>query len=134
MKAFILLADAASAHPDGTFSLLRGGITEVNVPMGQALVFHGAFVVRIVGTLADAGQHTMAIKVITEDGKSVAPDVQGQFAIPAGGGATQVVASFNMVLPAYGKYVFWLSVDRAEADSWEMRVREPAAPAPRAPA
>lgn len=130
MKAFILLADAASAHPDGTFSLLRAGITDVSVPKGQPLVFHGAFVARIVGTIGDAGSHSLAIRVTTEDGKPVAPDVQGQFTIPSGGGATQVVASFNMVMPAYGRYTFWLSVDRKEADSWEIRVQEPPAPKP----
>lgn len=130
MKAFILLADSASAHPDGTFSLLRAGITEVNIPQGQPTAFHGAFVARIVGTIGDAGQHALAIRITTEDGKAVAPDVQGQFTIPGGGGSTQVVASFNMGLPAFGRYTFWLSIDRKEADSWEVRVQP--APAPRA--
>ena len=132
MKAFILLSDAASAHPDGTFSLLRAGITDVNIPQGQPLVFHGAFVARIVGTSGDAGAHALAIRVMTQDGKAVAPDVQGQFSIPDGGGATQVVANFNLLFPAHGRYTFWLSVDRNEADSWEVRVREPS-PAKQAP-
>jgi len=125
VKAWILLADAASAHPDGTFSLLRGGITELNVPRGQPLAFQGAFVVRVFGSIGDAGPHELAIRVTSEDGKSVAPNLQGNFNIPPGGGATQVVASFNLIFPAYGRYTFFLTIDRQQADSWEIKAQEP---------
>lgn len=127
MKAWILLADAASAHPDGTFSLLRGGITELNVPRGQPLVFQGAFVARVSGSIGDAGPHQLAIRVTNEDGKSVAPNLDGAFTIPPGGGATQVVARFNLSFPAYGRYTFFLTIDRQQADSWDIRAQEPPA-------
>ena len=127
MKAWIVLADAASAHPDGTFSLLRGGITELNVPKGQPLVFQAAFVARVLGSIGDAGEHRLEIRVTNEDGQPVAPNVEGSFSIPAGGGATQVVASFNLRFPEYGRYTFWLTIDRQQADSWEIRAQEPPA-------
>jgi hypothetical protein len=126
MKAVILMADAASAHPDGTFSLLRGGVTEVNIPRGQPILFRGAFVLRVTGTGAEEGSHRLRIRILSEDGQPVAPDMDGEFVIPRGGGATQVVANFAIVFPRHGRYTFAVTVDGSERETWEMRAQEAA--------
>ncbi len=63
MKAMLMLATRtrASHHPDGTFSLLRGGITEVTVPPGEPGAFRAALVARVVGAASEAGKHDFRI-------------------------------------------------------------------------
>ncbi len=126
MKAFIFLADAAVVHPDRTFSVLRGGISQVTAPRTQPIVFRGAAVVRVVGRLSEAGSHDIVIRVLNEDGQSIAPDITSTFEVPEGGGAAQIVVSFGFVLPSYGRYSFTVAVDRQEQDTWELRAVPPA--------
>ena len=127
MKATIILADAASQHPDGTFSLLRGGISTVTVPLGQPVFFHGAFIARVAAELSEAGPHSFEVKVINHDGKRVAPPIQGEFVVPDGGGGTQFIVHFNLALPDYGRYQFALLIDNQESDSWPFIALKPQA-------
>jgi hypothetical protein len=124
MRGFILLADAARSHPDGTFSLLRGGIDRVNVPRTQPIHFRGSIVARIFGTLSEAGAHDFRLRILSEDGQSIVPDISGGFRIPEGGGGAVAVVDFALILPAYGRYTFSLLVDRHELDTWEIRAVE----------
>lgn len=124
MRGFILLADAARVHPDGTFSLLRGGIDRVQVPRTQPIHFRGSVVVRIAGSLSEAGEHEFSLRILNEDGQSIAPDITGRFKIPEGGGGAVAVVDFALVLPSYGRYSFCLLVDRHEIDTWDVRAVE----------
>lgn len=129
MKATLVLADAACAHPDGTFSLLRGGITEVHVPRGRPATFKGALAVRVVGTAGEAGEtHEFKLRCTDEDGHPVAPELTGTFKIPPSGGASQTVISHEIIFPKLGRYVFSVMIDRVEMDSWPLVARE--APTP----
>jgi hypothetical protein len=112
VKAILLLCDAASSHPDGTFSLLRGGITECYAPADKPVVFDGAVVVRIVGSPAESGSHEFRLQVVNEDGHSVAPKVEGSFHVPSAGGAVQLVLNIQLVFPKHGRYEFSISVDK----------------------
>lgn len=124
MKGFVLIADAARAHPDGTFSLLRGGIDRVHVPRTQPIQFRGSLIARIRGTLAEAGEHQLRLRVLNDEGKSLIPDISGQVIIPEGGGASVAVIDFGLIFPSYGRYSFVLLVDKQEIDVWEVRALE----------
>ncbi len=112
MKAFIILSDAARTHPDGTFSLLRGGIDRVTMPRGRPLEFRGSFFAQISGTLGEGGEHEFCLQVLDQDGHPVAPEVRDKFVAPREGGAGNIAVDFSLFLPGYGQYVFVLTVDR----------------------
>ncbi len=121
MKGKIVLAESATSHPDGTFSLLRGGITHVwaeNPPYG----FRGSLVVRIEADLADKGQHRFDLRCMSQDGVEVMPTIQGQFDVPQGGGFHNLVMGLGTAFPEPGQYVFVVRVDEVEQDRWTMHV------------
>lgn len=124
MKGVVLLADAARVHPDGTFSLLRGGIDRVQVPRTQPIHFRGSVLARITGEAGEGGEHDFKIRVINEDGQSIAPDISGLFQIKETGGSAVVAVDCGFVLPAYGRYSFVLIVNRHQVDSWDLRAVE----------
>lgn len=128
MEAFIILADAATEHPDGTFSLLRGGVDQVFAP-GEPVFFRGGLVARIKSTVSEAGEHSFALKCTNFDGGAIIPPIEGGFVVPDNGGGTQFVLNFGFRLPKFGKYVFALLIDNQEMDSWTvtaLKVKEQA--------
>lgn len=125
MRGFLIIADAARVHPDGTFSLLRGGVDQVFAPKTQPVQFRGSMVARIAGDLSEAGTHEIQLRILNEDGQTIVPDITGQFAIPDGGGVGVTVIDFALILPAYGRYTFALNVDKQKLDAWEVRATEP---------
>ena len=124
MKAVLVLADAASGHPDGTFSLLRGGITQVNILPNRPVTFKGALVARVEGTRGEAGKHEFRIVCVTEDGGEVAPPITGEFEIPSQGGAVNVVLDMQLALPKLGNYEFSIMIDKHQKDTWPLEARE----------
>lgn len=121
MRGFIMLADAARAHPDGTFSLLRGAIDRTYTPSNQPIHFRGSVVAHIKGSMNEAGPHDFRLRVLNEEGHPVAPDNEGNFVVPKGGGGANIIGDIQLILPAYGRYTFSLSVDKHELDTWELR-------------
>jgi len=116
MKARIIVADAVSVHPDGTFSLLRGGIDRVWAgARGRPIVFNAGIAVQFSAGPGELGRHEFKIACVNEDGNAVAPEVSGNFEIKEPGG---VVIGFNMniVFPKPGRYSFTVSADRNELD------------------
>ncbi len=124
VKATLILADAASAHPDGTFSLLRGGITEVNVPPNRPAAFLGALVARVPRSMSETGTHAVKIGCVNEDGGEVAPPIEGGFEIPPQGGASQLVLSMQLALPRLGRYEFAIAIDKHQLDTWAFEAKE----------
>jgi hypothetical protein len=123
MEVKIILADAATVHPDGTFSLLRGGIQNTTVAEGQPLIFRGAMMLRIEATPMDIGQHEFAIKVINADGKDIAPNLSGGFEITQQGRVANLAVSFNFVFPAVGDYEFAVDIDGEPMGAWRHSVK-----------
>lgn len=124
LKALIILADAVIGHPDNTFSLLRGGITELNVLEGKPLVFAGALLVRVSASAAESGPHEIKVRCLTEDGATVIPDLMSSFNVPERGGFANLVMQLQVRLPKPGRYEFSVSVDKHELDSWILKVKE----------
>lgn len=124
MRGVILIADAVRAHNDGTFSLLRGGIDRIRAPRTQPIHFRGSFLIRMTGGGSEAGRHDFQLRLRSEDGQSVVPDINGSFNVPDGGGSSVAVGDFNFVLPRYGRYTFDLLVDQQESSVWEIQAVE----------
>ena len=122
MKASIILADAVSANPDGTFSLLRGGIDRVRIPNGQPCVFRGGIVTRVTASTSEIGAHDFKIMCVDDDGVSVMPPLSGKFNIKEAGGAV-LAASLQMTFPKPGRYSFSVTINKQELDTQLLSVK-----------
>lgn len=132
MKVNLLLSEAATAHSDGTVSILRAGIRKLQ---GKALpvAFQGCLVVRIELAHAEGGagrKHAIEIRTMDEDGKDLGFKLQGSFETSDGGGESTLLLGFGLLLKRFGKYVFHINVDNVTYDSWTLSVE----PVPSAPA
>jgi hypothetical protein len=122
MKLTLLLAEAATAHPDGTVSMLRAGINRaVNatapVPLAASLV------ARIEGDPSEGGsRHTFTVRLLNEDGRDVLPKMEGGFVMPQEWGAVNLVMNFQTMFPSHGHYAFHLTVDNFLNAQWSVDV------------
>jgi hypothetical protein len=119
MDAFLLLADAASQHPDGTFSVLRAGVDRVFGP-AEPVQFRGALIARVKATLNETGEHAFSLRCTDFDGTAVMPPIQGRFLVPQHGGGMQFVVNCALQLPRFGQYAFSLLIDGQEQDFWHL--------------
>jgi hypothetical protein len=124
VKARLLLAEAATAHPDGTISMLRAGITNVwgdkpPVPLQASLV------TRIEADPGDYGKHAVEIFLIDADGKEVMPKLSGEFEVARGGGHNNIILNFQVQFPALGLFQFVVRVDNVQYDVWTLRTAKP---------
>lgn len=124
MHAFLLLADAARAHPDGTFSLLRGGISRLHSARTEPIQFRGSLIARLHGGAGEDGDHPFEIRLMNDHGEDIMPRITGTFPIKTGGGAGQVVAELQVPIPAYGSYKFVLRVDNQVTAEWPLEAVE----------
>lgn len=133
MKGTLVLAESATQHPDGTFSLLRGGIGNVWGPK-PPYGLEGALVIRVLGDMGDRGPHKFDLRFVDSDGKNQAPTINGSFTIPEGGGDATMILAFQTQFQAKGSFSFILRVDNVELDRWTIHVRDlPQPPRPAAP-
>ncbi len=132
MKAKMMLAEAATGHPDGTISMLRAGITHVwvqNPPYG----LQASLVSRIEAEMGDAGPHQFDLRCMTDDGAEVMPKMQGQFTAPQGGGINNLILNFSTAFPKPGRYTFVLRVDNVQLDMCTVQVTQAPEGAPAGP-
>jgi uncharacterized protein DUF6941 len=121
VKAKMMLAEAATGHPDGTISMLRAGITHVWVqqpPYG----LQASLVSRIEAEMGDAGSHQFDLRCMNDDGAEVMPKMQGQFTAPQGGGVNNLILNFSTAFPKPGRYTFVLRVDNVQLDACWVQV------------
>lgn len=124
MKARLLLAEAATAHPDGTISMLRAGIT--NVWGEQAPVqLQASLVTRIEADPGDVGKHGVEIFLMDADGKEVMPKLAGEFEVARGGGHNNIILNFAVQFPALGMFQFVIRIDNVQHDTWSLRTAKP---------
>ena len=126
MKARLLLAEAATAHPDGTISMLRAGITNVwgekaPVPLQASLV------TRIEADAGDFGKHGVEIFLMDADGKEVMPKLSGEFEVARGGGHNNIILNFQVQFPALALFQFVIRIDNVQYDVWTLRTARPPA-------
>jgi hypothetical protein len=123
VKAKMLVAEAATLHPDGTMSILRAGITHLWA-VAPPFALQGALVVRIDADGADKGPHRFDIRCMNEDGGDVMPSINGQFDVPQGGAGNNLILGFNLAFPNPGTFVFVVRVDDVQRDSWNLLVTQ----------
>ena len=129
MTGWMVFADAAVAHADGTFSLVRAGIDGIdpqNIPHGQPRVMQGALFVRIVSSQNDIGNHQL--RIILEDANGTVVPVlelpQMPFNFTAPGMVNTIVVSVAGVpIPPAGRYTFRALVDETEVARWPLEIR-----------
>lgn len=129
MKGSLLLAEYATAHPDGTVSTLRSGITHI---WGETapVALQGMFVVRIEPDLGDAGHHKFDLRCIDEDGKFVLPPLDGSFDTPNRGGIVNFILGFGVQFPKFGRFEFVLRIDNVQRDTWVVTAAKHPVPQP----
>lgn len=120
MKGWIILAEAATSHPDGTISMLRAGIDKIEADSTPILI-RGTLVASIEGEAGERGPHKIQVNCIDEDGKDQLPTIDGQFDLPAVGGKNTLILGLQAQLKRFGTYQFNLVVDRAQLASWTLR-------------
>jgi hypothetical protein len=128
MKGKLILAEAATGHPDGTISMLRAGINQAAGP-GMPFPFTGSLVVRLESDLTDMGQHQFDLRCMDMDGKTIMPPIQGGFDVPQGGGVTNLIIGIGVPIPKAGRYEFCLRVDNVVQDTWAVTASITAPPA-----
>ena len=120
MKARLLLAEAATSHPDGTLSMLRAGITNVwgdKPPVN----LQASLVTRSEADMGDVGNHQIEIMCQDEDGKEVMPKLEGQFQVARGGGHNNILLNFGFGFPKFGVFQFVVRIDNVQYDTWSIR-------------
>jgi len=116
LKIITILCDAASGHPDGTFSLLRGGIDHIFAPKLPIMV-NLCVVARFIGSLGEHGDYNFTVRFLTEDGKDALPRLQGIFQINRPGGSGIISLSTQIRFQNYGRYEFVVAVNNMQQDS-----------------
>ena len=115
----LILGEASTSHPDGTFSLLRGGITIV---YGESapFAFKGALVVCLESDIGDQGSHRFDVTCMDEDGGEALPKLEGGFDVGKKGAVSTFNLGINTKLKKKGRYVFVLRVDNVQRDTWTL--------------
>jgi len=123
----MFLCDAASINPDNTFSVLRGGISAINLPLQNTTGGNNAEVMAPLVKLAliatieleitEMGKlHNLELALLDGDGKRVLPDLRSNFQPPM----SQKKGHHNVMLDMFlsfkraGTYGFYINVDGNE--------------------
>ncbi len=124
IQGILIVADAIRVHPDQTWSVLRGGITNLHAARTEPIQFRGSVFARITGDIGDIGQHRFELRFINADGERIVPDVTGEFNLSRQALIGNIAADLALVLPAYGTYTFVLRVDAVEVCRWQLTAAE----------
>jgi len=124
MKVTLILAEYASAMPNGLFTLVNGGIESV-ATNEQAAIVQGSLLARIHQEAAEAGPHTLRITLMDQDGRQMAPPMVMSFESAPRTGAVALVFGVSLQLPI-GSYGFHAVMDNQIAGSTELRIVRPA--------
>jgi len=119
MKAWMLIAEAATAHPDGTISMLRVGVNRAWW-QNEPIPLKANLIIRIEAEVSEKGTHDFRVGCTDEDGKPRLPDFGGTFQAPDMGGSCNFIIGLPPQLPRFGVYYFTLVVDRLELASYKL--------------
>lgn len=123
MKANIFIAEHVSFHDDGTFSLLRGGIDQFYGEPGEQIPVAGRLFVMIHADRHEDGDHEFKLSVIDLDGNRVAPDIEGEFNVPEGGGRSKFQVPFQFGIEESGTYEFGFSINGNIQSRWGFEIQ-----------
>ena len=124
----MLFAEAATVHPDKTFSVLKAGIDRLIITPsnpGQQNMMMGALIVRIRALPIDAGLHELGIILLSEKNEEFGDLKIPRMAFevpPEGRVQNSVVNIAGMQIPPVGRYSFKALIDGIEAAQWPLEV------------
>lgn len=127
----IFLCDAATANPDNTFSVLRGGIGMFNIPIQQGVdlsqlpPLHVALVATIELEVTEMGRlHNVEVVFMDIDGHRVLPEIRANFQTPVSPkkGWFNFILNTSLKVPKAGEYCFYINVDGHELGSQPLSV------------
>lgn len=122
----IILCESATRHPDGTFSLLRGGID--NWVAGQFPVnIQFTFVITVELSLSETNQtYTSILDIIDEDGKRLVPQAKIPFTVNRVSNQitfrNNIMGTINLTVPKPGRHSLDIAVDGNPLGSYEFIV------------
>ena len=125
----ILLAESATQHPDGTFSLLRGGIDNWNVKNLPTQIGFSFIIVLELSPTEVGRQHTAELDLLDADGNRILPQVKAPFSISPR--INTVYYKFNLVgvtgpinITRSGRFSLNISIDGHSLSSTEFQVNQ----------
>jgi hypothetical protein len=129
----VVLCSAATPHPDGTFSLLRGGVDTWGVVSFPAQIQFGLVVILELLSTEVGIPHLLELDVIDADGHRVIPQTKIPFSIPVRTNTTRY--KFNLVMGngvvqviKIGTYSVQVGVDGRNLSSTEFQIVQAAPP------
>lgn len=128
IRAILLLADAVRTHPDGTFSLLRGGIDRVVATDGKNAALRAGLLVRLGAAKEDFGSHPIEIRLTSVAGdKPPASLYKAVIEFDASHVNSVIAADLAIPLEGPADFLFELVLDgKSVAATWPIRVASPA--------
>lgn len=126
----IILCESATRHPDGTFSLLRGGIDNWVSPQFPVNILF-TFVITVELSLSETNQmHTAGLDIIDEDGKRLVPQAKIQFSSNRVSDQinfrNNIMGTINLSVPKPGRHSMDISVDGSPLGSYEFMIAKSA--------
>lgn len=127
----IFLCDAATANPDNTFSVLRGGIDNLNIaiPAGKSLKQLPPTKLALVATIeleiTEMGRlHNLELSLMDADGNRVMPELRMNFQPPQSNrkGKHNLILDLMIKFEKPGDYSFYINVDSHELGDFPFQV------------
>ena len=122
----MFLSDAATANPDNTFSVLRGGIYGATIPVPPGAPpekippIKLALVTTIEVEVTETGkQHDLEVLLMDSDGRRIVPELKARFQTsPSPRPVFQnIMLDFFIRFPKPGDYAFYVNVGGHELGS-----------------
>jgi hypothetical protein len=127
----LFLCDAASMHPDNTFSILRGGIDNFNIaipegqPLSQLPPTNFALIGIIELEVTEMGRlHNLEVALMDADGSRVIPELRLNFQPPVktSKGRHNILLNISQKFNKPGAYCFYINVDGHELGDFPFQV------------
>lgn len=128
----IFLCDAAAAHPDNTFSVLRGGIDRFNIP-NLSVPIKLALVATIELDISERGRlYSAELSLMDIDGAIVLPPLRFHFQVPPGNVQHKhnLICDLMVKFHKFGEHCFYINVDGQELGTHSLYVIEAPMPTP----
>lgn len=126
----ILLCDAATVHPDNTFSLLRGGVDRFTIPNLNSSV-KLALIATIELDISERGRlHNAELSLLDMDGARVLPPLAFHFQVPPGNTKHKhnLVCDLVIKFNKFGEHCFYVNVDGQELGTHSVYVVQGSVP------
>ena len=132
MKSLLVVADYVSVNPDGTFGMLRGGLSRLQIPQVPGVVSLG-FLIRITGEFGEEGPHDFKLMVVDYDGQNIAK-AEGTIHIQPEQRVINMGINMPLNIQSAGRISARLILDKQLAADWPLEIVVPAPQQPDAQA